>query len=84
VARWKSLPNRESTLFPQRIELRPIYAIFLSGRVCYFLRNRIVKAAEKPLRNVARKSCAKHVEIALIFCGFALETLCKTLRITCG
>jgi hypothetical protein len=82
--RRKRAANRETHAFPQPRQHRPIYAIFLSGRVCYFLRIRIVKAAEKVCRKLVWKSCAKHVEKALIFCGFALESLCKILWITCG
>jgi hypothetical protein len=44
----------------------------------------IVKAAEKVCCKLVWKSCAKHVEKRLIFCGFAVESLCKNLRITCG
>jgi hypothetical protein len=69
--------------FPQRIGgVNPVARIFF-GRVCYFLRNRTLNPAEKDARNHAWKSCAKHVEKALIFCGFRLERLCKNLRITC-
>jgi hypothetical protein len=77
-------PASVSPLFPQPPTPRRIYAVFLSGRVCYFFRNRIVKAAEKVNPKGAWKSCAKHVENALIFCGFAIESLCKKLWITCG
>jgi hypothetical protein len=84
TARRKIAADSEIHLFPQHPSHRPIYAIFLSGRVCYFLRIRIVKAAEKVIANHAWKSCAKHVENALIFCGFVLESLCKKLWITCG
>jgi hypothetical protein len=41
------------------------------------------KSCGKSFANSARKSCAKDVEKTLIFCGFRLESLCKTLRITC-
>jgi hypothetical protein len=84
TARRKIAPSEKAGFFPQHPEHRPIYAIFLPGRVCYFLRIRIVKAAEKGCRYLVWKSCAKHVENALIFCGFALESLCKKLWITCG
>jgi hypothetical protein len=84
TARRKIAADSEIHLFPQHPSHRPIYAIFLSGRVCYFLRIRIVKAAEKGCAYLVWKSCAKHVENALIFCGFVLESLCKKLWITCG
>jgi hypothetical protein len=75
--------RRSAAPFPQPIlHLNP-QAKVSSSCVCYFLRNHIVNPAEKEPVKSARKSCAKHVEKTLIFCGFALERLSKTLRITC-
>jgi len=76
-------PRRSAPPFSAASRLFSSQAKIFSGRVCYFLRNRIVNPAEKERAKSARKSCAKHVEKALIFCGLRVKRLSKTLRITC-
>jgi len=65
-----------------------LFAVFLSGRVCYFLRISFEIAAEKDHAISTQKIHEKDVQNMWKNHGDSEETrwnrLCKTLWITCG
>jgi len=79
--------NREPPVapaFPQISSTARFSPIFHPAESAIFLFKGCENAAEIICGNSSRKSCAKHAEKRWIFCGFALKTMCRTLRISCG